>query len=257
MIAEVNQHLIQKYNVPGPRYTSYPTVPFWKNDPLSLDLWKKTIDKNRKSFTSDALSVYIHLPYCENLCTFCGCHKRITKNHAVEEPYIDGVIKEWNLYRSLFPFAPAIQELHLGGGTPTFFSATELIRMLRGIFNADEVDSKRIDLGFEAHPMSTSEEHLTELYHFGFRRLSLGVQDYSEEVQKAIHRIQPFEDVEKVHNLARKIGYTASSHDLVFGLPKQRKGMGNAVTMNPIYQVEVKNANCMNWRRECFSTLDI
>ena len=89
-----NKTLIQKYNIPGPRYTSYPTVPFWKNDNLNQNEWMNSIEINYKAFGSNEISLYIHLPFCESLCTFCGCHKRITKNHSVEEPYIDTLIKE-------------------------------------------------------------------------------------------------------------------------------------------------------------------
>ncbi len=166
----------------------------------------------------------LHLPFCESLCTFCGCHKRITKNHSVEQPYIDALIKEWNLYKAQFGFTPTIKELHFGGGTPTFFKADELIRLLEALFDQSEVDPEVIELSFEAHPNNTSEEHLFKLYEFGFRRLSFGVQDYSPTVQKAINRIQPFETVEQVHNVAKRIGYTSISHDLVFGLPKQHLG---------------------------------
>lgn len=215
------QDLVNKYNVPGPRYTSYPTVPFWKNNPLDVKEWFDTIVRNHQLFGSDDISVYIHLPFCESLCTFCGCHKRITKNHAVEEPYIDTVLKEWDLYLEQLQFNPDIKELHFGGGTPTFFKADELIRLLRGIFDKDQVDPNEVELGFEAHPNNTTEEHLKKLFDFGFRRLSLGIQDYSPVVQKAIHRIQSYEQVKKVHDLAREIGYTSISHDLVFGLPKQ------------------------------------
>lgn len=219
MSKDVN--LIQKYNVPGPRYTSYPTVPFWKNENLSSEDWITTIHKNFEHFQSNEISVYIHLPFCESLCTFCGCHKRITKNHSVEEPYIDTLIKEWHLYLKALNFVPKITELHFGGGTPTFFKADELIRLLKAIFNSDKVNHEEVELSFEAHPNNTTEEHLQKLFDFGFRRLSLGIQDYSPEVQKAIHRIQPFETVKKVHLLAKEIGYTSISHDLVFGLPKQ------------------------------------
>ncbi len=213
--------LIQKYNVPGPRYTSYPTVPFWKNDQLTQKEWIDSINVNRNTFHSDEISLYIHLPYCESLCTFCGCHKRITKNHTVEEPYIDTLIKEWKIYLSLLDFQPVIKELHFGGGTPTFFKSSELKRLLIGLFNTTNVDPEKHELSFEAHPNNTSEEHLQTLYDFGFRRLSLGIQDYSPIVQKAINRIQPFENVQRAHNFAKKIGYTSISHDLVFGLPKQ------------------------------------
>ena len=141
------------------------------------------------------MSLYIHLPYCESLCTFCGCHKRITKNHAVEGPYIDAVIKEWGLYKNNFDFTPDIKELHFGGGTPTFFAPDELIRLVNAIFEKESIDPEKAELSFEAHPNNTSEEHLDKLHAFGFRRLSLGIQDYSPTVQQAINRIQPFEDV--------------------------------------------------------------
>lgn len=218
----MDKQIIEKYNVPGPRYTSYPTVPFWKNDSLNSSEWFKTIDRNYSFFDSNNISLYIHLPFCESLCTFCGCHKRITKNHAVEGPYIDAVIKEWNLYLAKLPFTPVIRELHFGGGTPTFFAPDELIRLVKALFGADKIDPDFVELSFEAHPNNTSNEHLEKLYAFGFRRLSLGIQDYSPTVQQAIHRIQPFEQVKKVHEAARKLGYKSISHDLVFGLPKQQ-----------------------------------
>lgn len=213
--------LIRKYDVPGPRYTSYPTVPFWKNEPLHQDEWISSLKRNYDHFKSKELSLYIHLPFCESLCTFCGCHKRITKNHSVEEPYISTLLAEWELYKKVLPFAPEVKELHFGGGTPTFFKADELLRLLKGLFASDSVDPNEIELSFEAHPNNTSEDHLNKLFKFGFRRLSLGVQDYSPVVQKAIHRIQPFEQVQKVHLQAKEIGYRSISHDLVFGLPKQ------------------------------------
>jgi len=213
--------LIQKYNVSGPRYTSYPTVPFWKNNALNQQEWINSIHANFKFFNSNEISLYIHLPYCESLCTFCGCHKRITKNHVVETPYIDAVIQEWKTYTSLLDFKPIIRELHLGGGTPTFFQPNELKRLLEGIFSMAKIHPTDYEFSFEAHPNNTTEAHLQTLFDLGFRRLSLGIQDYSPIVQKAIHRIQSFEQVEKVHRKAKEIGYSSISHDLVFGLPKQ------------------------------------
>ncbi len=220
---ETMQTLVQKYNVAGPRYTSYPTVPFWKNPELKENEWLASIARNFDHFQSKEISLYVHLPFCESLCTFCGCHKRITKNHALEAPYIDAVIQEWELYAKQLPFQPEIKELHFGGGTPTFFGAAELERLLTAIFRSREIDPSKVELGFEAHPNNTSEAHLTTLFNFGFRRLSLGIQDYSPEVQKAINRIQSFEQVTAVHEKARNMGYTSISHDLVFGLPKQQK----------------------------------
>lgn len=213
--------LIQKYNVPGPRYTSYPTVPYWQEDSFSLDHWKKTLLKSYvESNDKEGISLYIHLPFCESLCTFCGCHKRITKQHNVESPYIEAVLKEWNLYCDLLPDTPNIKEIHLGGGTPTFFAAQNLEILFSGIFSRAK-PMKNYELSFEGHPNNTSKEHLQLLYQLGFRRVSFGVQDYSPSVQKAIHRIQPFENVKQVTEWAKEIGYSSISHDLVFGLPFQ------------------------------------
>jgi oxygen-independent coproporphyrinogen-3 oxidase len=215
------KELIQKYNVPGPRYTSYPTVPFWKKDQLNSSEWLSELKHAFQEFPDSSIGIYIHLPFCESLCTFCGCHKRITKNHQVETPYIDTVLKEWELYQKQLPQDIQITELHFGGGTPTFFHPTELVRLLNGILDVNQIEPSQCDLSFEAHPNSTSELHLQKLYDFGFRRVSFGIQDYDPTVQKAIHRLQTFEEILHVHELSKKIGYTSINHDLVYGLPHQ------------------------------------
>ncbi len=220
--------LINKYNIPGPRYTSYPTVPYWNEADFTAEQWQKTVVKSfNESNAEEGISIYIHLPFCENLCTFCACHKRITKQHSVEIPYLESVLKEWNLYLELFNqqpttdnHQPKLKELHLGGGTPTFFSPENLRILLEGIFKTVEI-AENPEFSFEGHPNNTTKEHLQTLYDLGFRRCSFGVQDYDLKVQKAINRIQPFENVEKVTNWAREIGYKSVSHDLVFGLPHQ------------------------------------
>lgn len=213
--------LIQKYNVAGPRYTSYPTVPYWENEVFTAGQWLDSLVKSyNESNEREGISLYIHLPFCESLCTFCGCHKRITKRHEMEQPYIDAVLKEWRLYTELFSTKPIVKEIHLGGGTPTFFAPAELERLINGIFERAE-RAPHYEFSFEGHPNNTTEAHLQTLYRLGFRRVSYGVQDYSVKVQKAIHRIQPFEKVQQVTELARQIGYTSVSHDLVFGLPFQ------------------------------------
>ena len=215
------QSLVQKYNIPGPRYTSYPTVPYWDIETFSGAQWKDTLLRSfEESNTEEGISLYIHLPYCESMCTFCGCHKRITKLHDVELPYIKGILKEWSLYCDLFSSRPIIKELHLGGGTPTFFSSEHLTMLINGIFRyADRAED--YEFSFEGHPNNTTKEHLQALYDVGFRRVSYGVQDYNKTIQKAIHRVQPFENVKKVTDLAREIGYTSVGHDIIFGLPFQ------------------------------------
>lgn len=213
--------LIDKYNIPGPRYTSYPTVPYWENENFTSEKWQDTVIRAfNESNAEEGISIYIHLPFCEQLCTFCACHKRITKQHSVETPYLESVLKEWNLYLNLFSQKPKLKELHLGGGTPTFFSPENLKILLEGIFSTVEI-AENPEFSFEGHPNNTTKEHLQTLYDLGFRRCSFGVQDYDLKVQKAINRVQPFENVKNVTEWAREIGYRSVSHDLVFGLPHQ------------------------------------
>ncbi|MDO6597089.1 oxygen-independent coproporphyrinogen III oxidase [Oceanihabitans sp. 2_MG-2023] len=213
--------LVNKYNIAGPRYTSYPTVPYWNNNTFSLKKWKASlIESFQESNDSEGISLYIHLPFCESLCTFCGCNKRITKRHEVETPYITAVLKEWKLYCDLLEKKPNIKELHLGGGTPTFFTPENLEYLIAGILRKATL-AENYAFSFEGHPNNTTKEHLQALYNLGFKRVSFGVQDYNETVQKAIHRIQPFENVKRVTETAREIGYTSISHDIIFGLPFQ------------------------------------
>ncbi|WP_046759003.1 oxygen-independent coproporphyrinogen III oxidase [Kordia jejudonensis] len=214
-------NLVNKYNVAGPRYTSYPTVPYWNTNTFSLEEWKSSLQKSfHESNDTEGISIYIHLPFCESLCTFCGCNKRITKRHDVEAPYMKAVLSEWALYCDVLEHKPMVKELHLGGGTPTFFSPEHLQELIEGILSRATL-AETYEFSFEGHPNNTTETHLQTLYNLGCRRVCFGVQDYNETVQKAIHRVQPFENVERVTKLARKIGYTSVGHDIIFGLPFQ------------------------------------
>ena len=118
--------LINKYNIPGPRYTSYPTVPYWDELTFGIEAYLKSLKQTFNQSKSEGISLYIHLPFCESLCTFCACHKHITKRHQVEDGYIDALLKEWDLYLDFLEEKPQIKEIHLGGGTPTFFSSENL-----------------------------------------------------------------------------------------------------------------------------------
>jgi oxygen-independent coproporphyrinogen-3 oxidase len=217
----LTQDIITKYTVPVPRYTSYPTVPFWDESTFNKSLW---LQKVKQSFDisnhKDGISVYIHLPYCESLCTYCACNKRITKNHGVEEPYLKAVIKEWKLYKAVFGAQPQLKEIHLGGGTPTFFSPENLALLIKGILE-DCLIHEDAEFSFEAHPANTTLAHLEVLYALGFKRLSLGIQDFDEQVQIMINRIQSVEEVDVVSKQARAIGYTSVNFDLIYGLPLQ------------------------------------
>ncbi len=216
----VDTLLVRKYNQPVPRYTSYPTAPYWQND-LSGNEWQREFTNQFGIHNvGNGISIYIHLPFCESLCTYCGCNKKITQNHSVEEEYIEAVEKEWKLYRKLMKQTPVIREVHLGGGTPTFFSPANL-RKLLGVLFKTSIVHPRHEFSIEGHPNNTTKEHLETLYSLGFRRISYGVQDLDPEVQRIINRIQPFENVQRATENARTAGFTSVNFDLIYGLPLQ------------------------------------
>jgi len=210
--------LLKKYDVPVPRYTSYPTVPLWDTEHTDADRWMEHV---QMSFAKNKeISLYIHLPYCEALCTYCGCNKHITKNHLVEVPYVNAVLKEWKMYTSRLSEKPLIREIHLGGGTPTFFAPENLQKLIEGLL-ADAEVAERHDFSFEAHPNSTTYEHLATLRKLGFNRVSIGVQDFDAEIMRIINRFQTIEEIRKVTLQARELGYTSINFDLIYGLPRQ------------------------------------
>lgn len=212
--------LVLKYNQPVPRYTSYPTVPFWK-DSLDAGRWQQLLKEQFAIHNhKDGISLYIHLPFCESLCTYCGCNKKITTNHTVEEEYLLMIEKEFSLYLDLLNEKPVVREIHLGGGTPTFFSPANLARLINFIKDRSVVHSQH-EFSIEGHPNNTTREHLQTLYDLGFRRISYGVQDNDPEVQRIINRIQPLENVKRATDNAREIGFESVNFDLIYGLPKQ------------------------------------
>lgn len=211
--------LITKYDQALPRYTSYPTVPFWQKEVPAEESWKRAVSDAWIS-GGRRLSLYIHLPFCESLCTYCACNTRITKNHAVEEPYILHLLNEWSQYLDIIGETPVINELHLGGGTPTFFTPEHLEELIEAIRGTAQI-LPGANLSFEAHPANTTSAHLEALHRQGFNRLSLGVQDFNPEVQRLINRRQTEAQLRAVTTLARIIGYTSINFDLVYGLPKQ------------------------------------
>ena len=205
--------LLHKYDLPTPRYTSYPTVPYWDFNTLDEAKWKQSVVDTYEAENGE-ICIYIHLPFCENMCTFCACNKRITVNHAVEDPYIATVLKEWKMYRNLLKSTPVIKEIHLGGGTPTFFSPENLEKLIKGI-TADMEISPDHEFSIEVHPNYTTEAHIKTLSEVGFNRVSLGVQDFDPHVQFVINRIQSFEKTNEVVEWARKYNFSSINVDLV------------------------------------------
>lgn len=222
MIATANQ-LLEKYDVPGPRYTSYPTILHWDMNPTTEE-WIESVSRGLDGTerSGEGAAVYVHIPFCRSLCTYCGCNSRITQNAAVGDPYINAVLKEWELYRQLLGREQAIPlaELHLGGGTPTFLAPAELERLIGGILkNARRCADSEFSV--ESDPRVTTNEHLRTLARLGFTRLSLGIQDFDPRVQQAVNRVQTEEQVRAVTEQARAAGFTSVNYDLIYGLPFQ------------------------------------
>lgn len=213
--------LLAKYDVPAPRYTSYPTVPYWETNPTS-DQWISHLRTTLKE-TSSGWSLYLHIPYCESLCTFCGCNTIITKDHKKEYPYVDMVLKEWQLYLDQVPelLEKPLQHIHLGGGTPTFLSAEALTQLLRPILSRVKIDPSNFEGSIEVDPRRTNAEQLKALHELGFNRVSMGVQDFNPEVQRLVNRIQPYEITADLTHAARALGYSSVNFDLIYGLAKQ------------------------------------
>lgn len=213
--------LFAKYDVQVPRYTSYPPVPQWSDTPEG-DTWLSAL---RESLQSPAAStaLYVHLPFCESLCTFCGCNTVITRDHSRTLPYVDRVIAELTRYVASVPELAShpLQQVHFGGGTPTFLRPEELARLADAIAGLLPARGNQFEAGLEADPRVTSAAHLDTLAARGFRRLSLGVQDIDEEVQRLVNRHQPLALTEQLVARARGAGYESINIDLIYGLPGQ------------------------------------
>ena len=218
------ENLLYKYNQPGPRYTSYPTVPYWDKTPTP-DQWIDHLDQEFQASQkiNRGAAFYIHIPFCEQLCTFCGCNTYITKKYDRVAPYMAAIHQEWATYKTKMGRERfALAELHLGGGTPTYLRPDDLKKLL-GPMLADMDLMEDSELSFEADPRVTTAQHLKTLRDLGFTRLSFGIQDFDPKVQTAINRIQDVASVERLNTLARDLGYKSVNFDLIYGLPFQTR----------------------------------
>ncbi len=216
----ITTELFEKYDVPVPRYTSYPTVPFWTNSPTSEE-WMQSLEsvfQNRDA----SWALYLHIPFCESLCTYCGCTTVIGRPHKVEEPYANRLYHELELYLDRLADLKTrpLKQIHLGGGTPTFLSAPVLQNLIDKIFKRLNV-APQFDGSIEVDPRRTSPQQLEVLRRLGFSRVSMGVQDFAPEVQRLINRIQPKEKTVELTHAARDLGYESINYDLIYGLPAQ------------------------------------
>tara|TARA_R110001592_G_scaffold291131_2_gene560405 strand:+ start:2278 stop:3564 length:1287 start_codon:yes stop_codon:yes gene_type:complete len=196
-------------------------VPYWEDEP-STDEWIDSV-KSALTLPDASYGIYIHIPFCETLCTYCGCNNTITKNHDKELPYVDTLLREWQMYLERVPMLAEVplKQVHLGGGTPTFLSPSHLKKLVQGISQITNIDLNDFEGAIEVDPRRTSEEQLSTLRELGFNRISLGVQDFDPDVQQMVRRIQPFEQTKTLTETARKLGYDSVNFDLIYGLPGQ------------------------------------
>jgi oxygen-independent coproporphyrinogen III oxidase len=211
--------LLGRRHLPSPRYTSYPTVMHWGAVPAESG-WLEGFSR-ALSAPASRIGMYVHVPFCQQLCTFCGCNMRLARNHALAAPYVATVLREFAIYRErLAASSLTLGELHLGGGTPTYLPAAVLDTLLDGLLQhcAKTADA---ELAIEVDPRNTTREQLQVLRRHGFNRLSIGVQDFDLRVLEIVNRVQTAEQVQRVVDDARDLGFESLSFDLIYGLPLQ------------------------------------
>ncbi|HEX8871432.1 MAG TPA: oxygen-independent coproporphyrinogen III oxidase [Candidatus Acidoferrum sp.] len=213
----VGEEFVNRYNRPGPRYTSYPTAPVWTDafGPADFEAAMSEADRKRSP-----VSLYMHLPFCESLCLFCACNVIIRKDKSGTPPYLDVLKKETDHIAARVSKERAVTQFHWGGGTPTYLSPEQiedLFTYTRERFHF----APDAEIGIEVDPRVTTAKHLESVRRMGFNRLSMGIQDFKPEVQKAVHRIQPFEQTRDLIQTARQLGFDSINVDLIYGLPYQ------------------------------------
>jgi len=221
-VPELTEAMLRRLDRPGPRYTSYPTAVRFVEAFGPAEYAQALAQRASGAVVGGktALSLYVHIPFCESVCYYCACNKVITKHHDKAAEYLDVLTQEVALNTAVLGRGQAVSQLHLGGGTPTFLSDDELSRlmsMLRGAFKL----APGAEISIEVDPRTATPRRLQHLATLGFNRLSFGVQDFDADVQKAVHRVQPFESVRDLMAAAREIGFESINADLIYGLPKQ------------------------------------
>ncbi|MFA5060026.1 MAG: oxygen-independent coproporphyrinogen III oxidase [Candidatus Omnitrophota bacterium] len=220
MSLSIEKSTIQKFDTPGPRYTSYPTAPEWDKtfDPQVYIQKLKEFGRSQKS-----LSIYVHIPFCQSLCYFCACTVAIRKQEdKFGDEYLDYLCKEVDLVRAAIGRRAAVKQFHLGGGTPTFLTEKQLERLYHKIAENFLIE-KDAEISIEVDPRTIDESKVKKLRQLGFNRMSMGVQDFNEEVQRQVNRIQPFEMVKEFSRWCRELKFASMNYDLIYGLPGQTR----------------------------------
>jgi oxygen-independent coproporphyrinogen-3 oxidase len=216
----IDKNILQKYDVAGPRYTSYPTAPQWSED-VTDEVYAsvlKAFGQNDKT-----LSLYIHIPFCEQLCYFCACNKVIrARKEKVGDEFLDHLFKEIDMVVSHIKKRKLIRQFHWGGGTPTYLSEGQMEKLFSKIHSVFDIDLNE-EIAIEIDPRTVTQNKLKVLRELGFNRISMGIQDFDEKVQDDINRIQPYEEVAQVHQWCRDLKFESVNYDLIYGLPYQTR----------------------------------
>ncbi len=223
-----------QYSKPGPRYTSYPTALEF-SDTFTYDAF---LEKLHAQDSSRPLSLYFHLPFCKNACYFCGCNVVFTSKEDKKERYIDYLIREMKILSQHIDVNRSVIQLHFGGGTPTFFNAEQLERIIAAIKSHFKNFVEGAEISCEIDPRHINDEQMKVMSEAGFNRVSFGIQDFDEKVQIAVHRVQPYDITKKAMDLARKYNMVSVNVDLIYGLPYQsletfKKTLDLAISLNP------------------------
>ncbi len=216
-IAQISDEILEKYNRPGPRYTSYPTAPVWKDDFGPADFEAACANADQRA---TPVSLYMHLPFCESLCLFCACNVSIQKDKRVTIPYLAALKQEIDHVARMVSRTRPVIQFHWGGGTPTYLSPAQM-EDLFGHTRERFTFAEDAEIGIEVDPRVTTVAHLDTLRRLGFNRLSMGIQDFQPKVQQTIHRVQPYEMTRDLILAARKLGFQSLNVDLIYGLPYQ------------------------------------
>lgn len=232
----VDLDLIKKYDRPGPRYTSYPTAPYFHNG-IGEPEYKAHIQKDNSTIKNRDLSLYFHLPFCQSLCYFCGCNSFVSRDPLKMDAYIDYLEKEIEMIRPLLDKDRQIAQLHWGGGTPSHFSPQQIQR-LGEIIHKHFSFKEDAEVGLEIDPRGMTRDHFVVLHELGFNRCSMGVQDFNPQVQRAVHRIQPEDITLQALEWARELQFDSMNIDLMYGLPFQTEDtftttVDKVIAMNP------------------------
>lgn len=214
--------LLERFDVPGPRYTSYPTADRFVEAFTAGDYQRALTQRSEGAQVGgkQPLSIYVHIPFCESVCYYCACNKVITKHHDRAAEYLSALDIEIGLHEQVLGDQQVVSQIHFGGGTPTFLSDAELSGLMERLQKAFRV-APGAEISIEVDPRTASPLRLAALRKMGFNRISFGVQDFDPEVQKAVHRVQSFESIRDLMQAARELGFESINADLIYGLPKQ------------------------------------